>query len=190
MCAAEPVHHLKGMKRVSRDADAGISAPRARSYSEVPCWVVSKLSAMEETPLQILEVRSDGSEATVTVTAAASADASKAIFVALSEQLDRRRAAPTMSVEDVLALREHTTLAERFEPLANADAHAIVSLSDAELRTCLLELASYAERVDGEHFQPAELRERLALIAEITPVLWDANAAVAAAAEALTHAGH
>jgi hypothetical protein len=145
---------------------------------------------MEDSPLQILEVRSDGTEAVVTVTAAASADATKAIFVALSEQLDRRRAAPAMSLEDVLALREHTALAERFEPLAHADAHAIVSVSDTELRICLLELTSYAERVDGEHFQPSELRERLRVIAEITPVLWDANAAAAAAAEALTHAEH
>jgi hypothetical protein len=145
---------------------------------------------MDETPLQILEVRSGGDEATVTVTAAVSADATKAIFVALSEELDRRRAAPTMSVEDVLSLREHTALTERFGPLAHADAHAIISLSDGELRRCLLELTSYAERVDGEHFLPADLRERLRLVAEITPVLWDANAAAAAAAEALTHAEH
>jgi hypothetical protein len=50
---------------------------------------------------------------------------------------------------------------ERFEPLASARAHAIVCVSDAELRTCLLALTDYADRVDGEHFQPSALRERL-----------------------------
>jgi hypothetical protein len=31
--------------------------------------------------------------------------------------------------------------------------------------------------MDVDGFQPPELRERLQVIAEITPVLWDANAA-------------
>lgn len=110
------------------------------------------------------------------------------MFTALSEQLDRRRREPTVSVEDVLALREDAALVERFEPLAGGGAHAIVCFSEAELRTCLLALMDYADRVDGEHFQPVALRERLQLIAQITPVLWDANATAAAAAdESLTH---
>jgi hypothetical protein len=146
---------------------------------------------MQDSPLQVLEVRAGGaSDAPVTITAALSAEASEAVFVALSEQLDRRRAEPTMRADDVLTLREHTALMERFQPLATAGAHAIVGLSASELRICLLELTHYASRVDGEHYQPVDLRERVALIAQIRPVLWDANAAAAAAEDELVHATH
>jgi hypothetical protein len=137
---------------------------------------------MQENPVQILEVRADEQDRSVAITAAVTADASRTIFVALSEQLDRHRRQPTESAEDVLVLREQQSLVERFAPLASAGAHAIVRFSESELRACLLDLTDYAERVDGEHFQPVELRERVELIARITPVLWDANATAAAAA--------
>ncbi len=143
---------------------------------------------MQEQPIQILEVRADQQDPSVAITAAVTADASRAIFVALSEQLDRHRRQPTESVEDVLVLREQQSLVERFEPLAGAGAHAIVRFTEAELRACLLNLTDYTERVDGDHFQPVELRERLEVIARITPVLWDANAAAAAAAQPLAPA--
>jgi hypothetical protein len=135
---------------------------------------------MQEIPIQILEVRADEQDRAVSITAAVTADASRAVFVALSEQLDRHVRQPTESVEDVLALRERQSLVERFAPLATADAHAIVRFTESELRACLLELTDYTERVDGEHFQPLELRERLQAIAQIIPVLWDANATAAA----------
>jgi hypothetical protein len=135
-----------------------------------------------EAPVQIVEVRAGEGERPVTITAALTGDASAAILTALSEQLDRRRQEPAVSVEQVLALRDHVALMERFEPLAKVRAGAIIGLSEPELRTCLLELTSYVDRVDGEHFQPVELRERLGLIAQITPVFWDANATAAAAA--------
>jgi hypothetical protein len=137
---------------------------------------------MVQTPVQILEVRAGDGE--VTITAAASAHAIGAIFIALSEQLHRRRGEPTSSVGVVLMLREQAALVERFEPLAGAGAHAVLRLTDADLRICLLALSEYADRVDGEHFQPADLRERLQVIAQMTPVLWEANAAAAAAAAA------
>jgi hypothetical protein len=136
---------------------------------------------MEHSPVQILEVRARDGVRPVTITLAISDRANDAVLIALSEQLDRRRAAAVDTVDDVLALREHAALVEQFEPLAAAGAHAVVSLTDAELRACLLELAAYADRVDGEHFQPTALRERIGVIGEITPVLWDANAAAAAA---------
>jgi hypothetical protein len=139
---------------------------------------------MHDDPLQILEVRADGGQRPVTITAAVTADASRAIFVALSEQLDRRRAAPTASVSDVLALREQTALVERFAPLATAGAHAVVQFTDSELRACLLDLTGYTDRVDGDHFQPVELRERLRVTAQITAVMWEANATSAAASAA------
>jgi len=145
---------------------------------------------MAETPVQILEVRAGEGDRQVTITGAVTADGSRAIFIALSEQLDRRRREPTASVEDVLALREQTALVERFEPIASAGAHAIVRLTEADLRACLLALTDYADRVDGEHFQPVDLRDRLQVIAQIIPVLWEANATAAYAAdEPLTHAG-
>jgi hypothetical protein len=137
---------------------------------------------MHENPLQILEVRADEQDRSVAITAAVTADASRAMFVALSEQLDRHRRQPTESVEDVLALREQQALVERFAPLATAGAHAIVRFAESELRASLLDLTDYAERVDGEDFQPVELRERLQVLAQIAPVLWDANATAAAAA--------
>jgi hypothetical protein len=135
---------------------------------------------MQENPIQILEVRGDEHDHPVTITAAVTADASRAIFVALSEQLDRQLQQPTETVEDVVALREQQSLVERFAPLATAGAHAIVRFTESELRGCLLELTGYRERVDGEHFQPLELRERLQAIAQIILVLWDANATAAA----------
>lgn len=145
---------------------------------------------MQEAPVQILEVRGREGERPATITAAVTADASQAIFMALSEQLDRRRREPTASVEDVLASREQIALVERFEPLASAGAHAIVQVTESDLHACLLALTDYADRVDGDHFQPVDLRERLKLIAQITPVLWDANAAASVpdAGEPLTHA--
>jgi hypothetical protein len=139
---------------------------------------------MQETPIQVLEVRAGEGEGPVTITAAVSADASQAIFIALSEELDRRRQDPTAIADDVLALRGHIQLLERFAPLARAGAHGIVQATDVDLRTCLLVLTDYAARVDGEHFQPLDLRGRLQVIAQITPVLWDANATAAAAAAA------
>jgi hypothetical protein len=145
---------------------------------------------MHDDPIQILEVRADGEQRSVTITAAVTADASRAIFVALSEQLDRRRADPTATVSEVLALREQTALVERFAPLATAGAHAVVQFSRSDLRACLLDLSGYADRVDGEHFQPAELRDRLRVTAQITAALWEANATATAAAagEHLTRA--
>jgi hypothetical protein len=144
---------------------------------------------MQDHPIQILELRADEQDRSVAITAAVTADASRAIFAALSEQLDRHGRQPTESVEDVLALREQQSLVEQFAPLATAGAHAVMRFTESELRACLLNLTAYAERVDGEHFQPVELRERLEVIAQITPVLWDANASAAAAGgEPLTHA--
>ena len=143
---------------------------------------------MQEHPIQILEVRADERDRSVTITAAVTADASRAIFVALSEQLDRHGYRPTDVVEDVLVLRDQQSLVEKFA-LATAGAHAIIRFTESEVRACLLDLTAYAERVDGEHFQPVELRERLEAIGQITPVLWDANATAAAGGrEPLTHA--
>jgi hypothetical protein len=136
---------------------------------------------MRESPIQILEVRAAEQDLSVTITVAVTAEAGRAMFVALSEQLDRHRQWPTESIADVLVLREQQAVMERFVPLATGRAHAIVRFTESELRTCLLDLTGYTERVDGEHFQPLELRERLQVIAQIIPVLWDANVTASAA---------
>lgn len=149
---------------------------------------------MTEAPVQILEIRPPQPGQPVAITAAVTAQASHAIVGALSEQLDRRRHEPVSTADDVLLLRAHAALLERFEALAHADAHAVVSFSEPDVRSCLLELSAYTQRLDREEFQPPDLRARLAVIALITPVLWDANAAAAAVGapddEPLTNATH
>jgi hypothetical protein len=137
---------------------------------------------MPEEPIQILEVRGSDPQRPVTATVALTGDAAQAIFIALFEQLDRRRASPMTTADEMLELRQDTDFAERFAPLASTRAGAVMPLTEGELRHCLLDLSDYRARVDGEHYQPPELRERLALTAEIEAILWDANAAVAAAA--------
>ena len=139
---------------------------------------------MQDESVQILEVRAGDGERPLTVTAAVTSDASQAIFTALTEQLDRRRAVPCDDAADVVALRDEAALAERFEPLAAGGAHAVLSLTEAELHSCLLGLSAYADRMDGDHYQPPELRQRLGVISGVVAVLWDANAAAAATAEA------
>jgi hypothetical protein len=136
---------------------------------------------MTQEPIQILEVRADEAQRSVTVTVAVTGDASQAIFVALGEQLDRRRRQPAESSEELLALRQQTARLEQFAPLASASRHAVVQLTEDDLRACLLDLTDYAQRVDGEHFQPADLRNRLQTIDQVTAVFWEANAAAAAA---------
>lgn len=137
---------------------------------------------MQEATVQILEVRSTTGDLSATITLSVVSAGSQAIFTALSEQLDRRRRDPVEGADDVAELRDAASLVERFAALARAEAHAVITFSPPELRSCLFDLTAYAERMDADQFQPAELRERLAVIAQITPVLWDANAAAADAA--------
>jgi hypothetical protein len=138
------------------------------------------LESMDETPVQLLEVRPGGPGLDASITLSVSALASRVIQVALSEQLDRRRAEPLEEAQAVHELRQAAELVERMDALAAADAHAVVRFSPDELRSCLLELTSYTDRMDVDGFQPPDLRERLQVIAQITPVLWDANAAASA----------
>lgn len=144
---------------------------------------------MQETSVQILEVLAGDETRPLTITVAVTAEAAGAIHIALSEQLDRRRQEPVESPGDVAELRDAIALVERFTELAAPGAHAIVSLSQEELQSALMGLTQYADRVDGEHFQPAELRGRLAIIADVVASMWDANAAAAEAQAAAPLAG-
>jgi hypothetical protein len=144
---------------------------------------------MSETSFQILEVRAGDGERPLTITAAVSADVTAAIHTALAEQLDRRRAEPLESPDEIAELRDEATLVERFAELSAPQAHAMIALSQADLQACLMGLTQYADRVDGDHYQPVELRERLEVIAGVLPAMWDANAAaVEAESAALTGA--
>jgi hypothetical protein len=138
---------------------------------------------LPEAPFRILEVRASDGERPVTITAAIAADALQAICTALSEQLHRHAHSRTENAEDILTLREHTALVERLQPLAAGQGHAVVAFTDAELRTCVLELTRYVERVDDEHYQDPDLRARLEVIGLLTPALWEAIAAAAATIE-------
>jgi hypothetical protein len=129
--------------------------------------------------IHVLEIHGDDRARPVTITAAIASNALEAICTALSEQLDRYAQDRAEHAEDVLTLREHTALVGRLRPLAVAGGHAVVSFAQAELRTCLLELARYVDRVDDEHCQAPELRTRLKTIERVTRVLWEANAAAA-----------
>jgi hypothetical protein len=144
---------------------------------------------MLETTVQILEIRAGDETLPLTITAAVTSEATTAIHTALSEQLDRRRHQPTESPDDVAELREEIALVERFAELAAAGAHAVVSLSRDELQSSLMGLTRYVDRVDGEHFQTAELRERLEVIADVLASMWDANAAAAEAQAAASLTG-
>jgi hypothetical protein len=137
---------------------------------------------MQEATVQILEVRSATGELPASITLSVTSGASQAIFTAVSEQLDRRRQDPVEGADDVTELRDAASLVERFEGLARAEAHAVVTFSPPELRSCLFDLTAYTERMDADQFQPPELRERLAVLAQVMPVLWDANTAAADAA--------
>ncbi len=144
---------------------------------------------MLEPSVQILEVRAGDEVRPLTITVAVTADAAGAIHTALSEQLDRRRQEPIESPDDVAELRDEIALVERFADLAAAAAHAMVSLSQDELQAALMGLTRYVDRVDGEHYQPAELRERLQVIADAVATMWDANAAAAEAQAAASLTG-
>jgi hypothetical protein len=138
---------------------------------------------MQEDQIQILEVRAGDAGRPTTATASVSADGANAIFIALSEQLDRRRAQPMATADEVLTVRDRADLVERFVPLVSARASGVIQLTEDQLRDCLVDLSDYRGRVDGEHYQPLELRERLEVTAAVEAILWDANAAVAAAAQ-------
>lgn len=139
-------------------------------------------TVIQDASLQLLEVRAAEGARPVTITVAIAAGAIQAICTALSEQLDRDRQARTEKAADVLALRELSALIERLQPLAAADAHAVISFSQDDVDTCLRELSHYIRRADGEGYQAPDLRDRLRVIARIFPILRDAQKEARAAA--------
>lgn len=134
--------------------------------------------------VQLEEVRGLGPDRPAAVTLSWSAAAIGAAAQAFSEQLARRRSAPLQDAGDVLVLRAQATLGERFQELSIAQASAMVVFDDTELASIRSALCAYVRRVDVDAYQPPELRERIAVLREVTVALCEAiseaRAAVAA----------
>jgi hypothetical protein len=137
-----------------------------------------------ELTVHVHEIRSQGPDRPVAVTAAWSAQALQTVAAVMSEQLARLRLTPAEDVGQVLLLRQYATLGERFADHAAAGAHAILAFDDTELSVCASLLNDYVLRVDGDEvgYQPPELRERLdavrLVLARLSEMISEARAAV------------
>ena len=116
-----------------------------------------------ELTVDVHEIRSQGPDRPVAVTASWSAQALQTVATVMSEQLARLRLTPAEDAGHVLLLRQYATLGDRFADHAAAGAHAILAFDDTELSVCASLLNDYVMRVDGDDvgYQPPELRDRL-----------------------------
>jgi hypothetical protein len=134
--------------------------------------------------VDVQEIRSQGPDRPVAVTASWSAEALQTVAEVVSEQLARLRLTPAEDAGQVLLLRQYATLGERFADHAAAGAHAILAFDDTELSVCASLLNDYLLRVDGDDagYQPPELRERLRTVqmvhASLSEIISEARAAV------------
>lgn len=116
-----------------------------------------------ELTVDLQEIRNQGPDRPVAVTASWSAQALQTVAAVMSEQLARLRLTLAEDAAQVLLLREYARLGDRFADHASAGAHALLTFDDTELSTCATMLNDYGLRVDGDDvgYQPPELRERL-----------------------------
>ena len=116
-----------------------------------------------ELTVDVQEIRSQGPDRPVAITASWSAQALQTVATVMSEQLARLRLTPAEDAGHVLLLRQYATLGDRFADHAAAGAHAILAFEDTELSVCASLLNDYVLRVDGDDvgYQPPELRDRL-----------------------------
>jgi hypothetical protein len=134
--------------------------------------------------VDVQEIRSQGPDRPVAVTASWSAQALRTVAEVVSEQLARLRLTPAEDAGQVLLLRQYATLGDRFADHAAAGAHAILAFDDTELSVCASLLNDYLLRVDGDDagYQPPELRERLGTVqmvhASLSEIISEARAAV------------
>jgi hypothetical protein len=119
-----------------------------------------------EQTVEAQEIRSQGPDRPVAVTASWSAPALQAVAVVMSEQLSRLRQTTTEDAGHVLLLRQYATLGDRFADPASAGASALLVFDDTELSVCASQLNDYLLRVDGDDagYQPPELRDRLRIV--------------------------
>jgi hypothetical protein len=138
----------------------------------------------DELTVDVHEIRSQGPDRPVAVTASWSTQALQTVAAVMSEQLARLRQTPAEDAGQVLLLRQYATLGDRFADHAAADAHAILVFDDTELSVCASLLNDYVLRVDGDGagYQPPELRDRLDAVrlvhARLNEMVFEARAAV------------
>jgi hypothetical protein len=116
-----------------------------------------------ELTVDVREIRDQGPDRPIAVTASWSAQALQTVAAVMSEQLARLRLTVAENAAQVLMLREYATLGDRFADHAGAGAHALLTFDDTELSICATLLEDYGLRVDGDDvgYQPPELRDRL-----------------------------
>ena len=138
----------------------------------------------DELTVEVHEIRSQGPDRPVAVTASWSAQALQTVSAVLSEQLARLRVTPAEDAGQVLLLRHYAALGDRFAEYVAAGAHAVVAFDDTELSVCASLLDDYVLRVDGDEvgYQPPELRDRLHAVrlvhARLSEMISEARAAV------------
>jgi len=137
-----------------------------------------------ELTVHVHEIRNQGPDRPVAVTASWSAQALQTVAAVISEQLARLRLTPAEDAGQVLLLRQYATLGDRFADHAATGAHAILAFDDTELSVCASLLSDYVLRVDGDDvgYQPPELRDRLDAVrlvhARLSEMISEARAAV------------
>ena len=134
--------------------------------------------------VDVQEIRNQGPDRPVAVTASWSAQTLQTVAAVMSEQLARLRLTPAEDAGQVLLLRQYATLGDRFADHAAAGAHAILTFDDTELSVCATLLADYVLRVDGDDvgYQPPELRDQVHAVrlahARLSEMISEARAAV------------
>ena len=137
-----------------------------------------------ELTVDVQEIRNQGPDRPIAVTASWSALALQTVAAVMSEQLARLRLTLAEDAAQVLLLREYATLGDRFADHAAAGAHALLTFDDTELSICATLLNDYALRVDGDDagYQPPELRDRLHAVrllhARLSEIISEARSAV------------
>ena len=138
----------------------------------------------EELTVDVQEIRNQGPDRPVAVTASWSAQALQTVAAVISEQLARLRLTPAEDAAQVLLLREYAALGDQFADHASAGAHALVTFDDTDLSICATLLNDYALRVDGDDvgYQSPELRDRLHILrlihASLTEIISEARTVV------------
>jgi hypothetical protein len=136
-----------------------------------------------ELTVDVQEIRNQGPDRPIAVTASWSAQTLQTVAAVMSEQLARLRLTPAEDAGQVLLLRQYATLGDRFADHAAAGAHAILTFDDTELSVCATLLNDYLLRVDGDDvgYQPPELRDRLLAVgllhARLSEMISEARAA-------------
>jgi hypothetical protein len=137
-----------------------------------------------ELAVDVYEIRTQGPDRPVAVTASWSAQALRTVAAVISEQLARLRTTTAEDAGQVLLLRQYATLGDRFADHAAAGAHAILAFDDTELSVCASLLNDYVLRADGDGvgYQPPELRDRLDAVrlihARLSEMISEARCAV------------